>query len=170
MSQRERAAPARLASPALPPRWVAPVALGLSLLGLAVSIYLTIDHYAGVSPYCSTHGLVNCEKVTTSAQSVVLGIFPVPVLGLAFFVGMLVLQHPAAWRAPWPAIRWLRLASVVVGLGFVCYLIYTELFTLDAICLWCTSVHAITVLLFIVTVFGTALATPAPVQPAPRRR
>jgi uncharacterized membrane protein len=50
---------------------------------------------------------------------------------------------------------------------FVLYLIYTELFTLDAICLWCTTVHVITFLLFGLIVFsaaagyGTAKAAPA---------
>jgi uncharacterized membrane protein len=39
---------------------------------------------------------------------------------------------------------------------FVLYLIYTELFTLDAICLWCTSVHVITFLLFGLIVFSAA--------------
>jgi uncharacterized membrane protein len=33
--------------------------------------------------------------------------------------------------------------------------VYTELFTLDALCLWCTAVHAITFLLFVVTLVGT---------------
>jgi uncharacterized membrane protein len=39
----------------------------------------------------------------------------------------------------------------------VLYLVYTELFTLDAICPWCTSVHVITFLLFaLVVVSATA--------------
>jgi uncharacterized membrane protein len=40
-------------------------------------------------------------------------------------------------------------ASVVGGIGFVIYLVYTELFTIDAICLWCTAVHVTTVLLLV---------------------
>ena len=51
-------------------------------------------------------GAINCEKVTTSPQSYVFGI-PVAMLGLVFFVPMLVLCLPAAWRSPtggsiWP--------------------------------------------------------------------
>jgi uncharacterized membrane protein len=48
----------------------------------------------------------------------------------------------------------------------VLYLVYTELFTLDALCLWCTAVHAITFLLFVVTLVGTmqAAAEPAPAE------
>ena len=37
---------------------------------------------------CSDKGLMNCEEVTTSPQSMVFGIFPVAVLGLAFYVFM----------------------------------------------------------------------------------
>ena len=33
---------------------------------------------------------------------------------------------------------------------------------MDAICLWCTSVHVLTLLLFISTVFGTVATAPAP--------
>ena len=39
---------------------------------------------------------------------------------------------------------------------FVLYLIYTELFTLNAICLFCTIVHVITFLLFALIVFSFA--------------
>jgi len=52
---------------------------------LGVSIYLTVAHYTtSVSLICSDKGLVNCEKVTTSAQSMIFGIFPVAVLGWRF--------------------------------------------------------------------------------------
>lgn len=146
----------------LPPAWVPWTTFGLSVLGLGVSIYLTVAHYAsGVQLACSDRGLVNCQKVTTSAQSMVFGVIPVAVLGLAFFVGMLALMSPVAWRMQLPLVRLARLASVVVGVGFVGYLVYTEFFTIGAICLWCTSVHAITLLLFAVTVIGTALAASA---------
>jgi uncharacterized membrane protein len=50
----------------------------------------------------------------------------------------------------------------------VLYLIYTELFTLNAICLWCTSVHIITILLFALIV-PTAIARTS-TQPNPVTR
>ena len=86
----------------------------------------------------------------------VFGIFPVAVLGLAFYVLMAAITSPWAWRANWPVIRWVRLGSVAVGMVFVLYLVYTELITLNAICLWCTSVHVITFLLFGLIVFSAA--------------
>jgi uncharacterized membrane protein len=43
----------------------------------------------------------------------------------------------------------------------VFYLVYAELFVLDAICLWCTAVHVITVALFGAIAWGTAVVEPA---------
>ena len=46
--------------------------------------------------------------------------------------------------------------ALVVGIGFVLYLLYAELFIIGSICLYCTSVHAITFLLFVLTAFAAA--------------
>jgi len=141
--------------------WPAVIGTVLSLVGLAVSAYLTYEHYSGSkSLTCPAEGgIVNCLKVTTSAYSRVAGV-PVADLGLAFFVLMLWLQLPPIWASSSPAIRWGRLAWSVIGVGTACYLVYAELFRLDAICLWCTSVHVVSLLLFITTAFGTALVEP----------
>lgn len=141
-----------------PPRWVPASSLVLAVAGLAVSVYLTAAHYtASVVLACPNSGTVNCERVTTSPQSELLGI-PVAVLGLAFFALMAGLTTPAAWRSPVRAVRAARVLGAVAGIAFVLYLVYTELFTLDAICLWCTAVHVLTFGLFVVTALGTASA------------
>ncbi|HUZ55421.1 MAG TPA: vitamin K epoxide reductase family protein [Streptosporangiaceae bacterium] len=127
-----------------------PVAtLIVSLLGLADAAYLTYQHFSQSTTFagCSEKGAINCEAVTTSAWSHV-GIFPVSVLGLAFFVFMVAVNSPWGWRAPWPAVHWARLASVVVGIVFVLYLVWAELFRINAICLYCTGVHVLTFILF----------------------
>jgi uncharacterized membrane protein len=132
----------------------------LSLVGLGVAVYLTIAHYdTSVTLACSSNGAVNCEKVTTSAQSEVFGI-PVALLGLAYFVAMIPLQLPAAWRSGDPLVRFGRVAYCVAGIGFVCYLIYAEAMLIKAICLWCTAVHVVTFLIFVVTAFATAVSFP----------
>jgi uncharacterized membrane protein len=138
-----------------------------SVLGLAVSIYLTIEHFTQNSyALCPANSTFNCGKVTTSAQSHVFGI-PVAVLGLAFFVFMVAVNSPWAWRARHPVVHWARLVSVVVGIVFVLYLVYAELFLVNAICLYCTSVHVLTFILFALIV---ARATLTGVQPAAGRR
>jgi uncharacterized membrane protein len=160
---RERKVTATAAAPpaepgiTIPPLWYQLATWALAIAGLGVSVYLTIAHYTSSSILaCSDNGLVNCGLVTTSSQSMVFGVFPVAVLGLAFFVFMAAAVSPWAWRLRFPALTWIRVASVVVGIGFVLYLVYTELFTLNAICLWCTSVHVLTFLLFVLIVGGAA--------------
>jgi uncharacterized membrane protein len=148
------AAPAR---PAVP-LWLQIVTFLLALAGLGVSIYLTIAHFTqSTLAGCSeTSGLVDCTKVTTSAQSYVFGI-PVAVLGLAFYLFMAAIMSPWAWRAARREIHLIRIASLVVGVGFVLYLLYAELFIIGNICLYCTSVHVITFVLFVLTMVAAAM-------------
>jgi len=109
---------------------------------------------------CSSKGTIDCEKVLSSSQAMVFGVFPVAVLGLAFYVFMVAINSPWAWRSQLPIIWWARLAAAVTGMGFVLYLIYAELIQIGNICLWCTSVHAITFLLFVLLVFTATLGRP----------
>ncbi len=139
----------------------------LSLYALGASVYLTIAHYdTSVTLACSDKGLVNCAEVTTSSQSMVFGIFPVAVLGLAFYVFMTALNSPWVWRLQQTgseqvstALRYTRIGAIVAGMGFVLYLIYAELIQIGAICLWCTSVHVATFLIFTLIVFYTSFSS-----------
>lgn len=132
----------------------------ICLAGLGVAGYLTYEHYTGSnSLVCSDKGIVNCLAVTTSTYSKITGI-PVADLGLVFFAVMLPLQLPYTWRRSEPIIRNVRLAWATVGLMSVLYLLYTELFRIDAICLWCTAVHILTFIVFATTVYATLALTP----------
>jgi uncharacterized membrane protein len=140
-----------------PTGWLELSSLGLALAGLAVSLYLTIEHYtASTTLACPETGVVNCVKVTTSAQSIFLGI-PVALLGLLYFAAMCVLVSPQLWRAKNENIERVRLGAAAVGVVMAIYLIGVELFSLNAICLWCTAVHAIAFALLGVIGVGTAL-------------
>jgi uncharacterized membrane protein len=140
------------------PLWLQIVTFAVALAGLGVSIYLTIAHFTESALIgCSESGLVNCTKVTTSPQSYAFGI-PVAVLGLAFYVFAVAMMSPWAWQWQWRRreVALIRLASVVVGIGFVIYLLYAELFLIGSICLYCTSVHVLTFVLFGLTFFALA--------------
>jgi uncharacterized membrane protein len=145
-----------------PPRWAWPVTLVICLAGIAVASYLTYAHYTDASVLaCSDKGVVNCAKVTTSEQSHFLGM-PVAVLGLAYFLGMTALCSPWAWRRPERFVRVARLVAAGGGVVFVLYLLYAELFIIDAICLYCTIVHGLTVLLFAAVAIATAAGVQRP--------
>jgi uncharacterized membrane protein len=147
----------------------------VSILGLADSIYLTYQHFSQATTFagCSDSGTINCLKVTTSPWSWLpaggppsFGI-PVSVAGLAFFVFMVLINSRWGWRAPWPLLHWVRLVSVIVGMVLVLYLVWAELFRINAICLFCTGVHILTFILFALIV---GKATFSGVKPMPDSR
>jgi uncharacterized membrane protein len=144
------------------PRWLPLTTFILSLLGLGLSVYLTITHYTDTAPAgCPANATFNCVKVTTSPESIIFGIFPVAVLGLAFYVFMAAINSPWAWRLDLDIVRWARLAGVITGIAFVLYLVYVELLKVDAICEYCTGVHIITFLLFGLIMYSTATRSTA---------
>jgi uncharacterized membrane protein len=143
------------------PAWLLGGSLLLCLAGVAVSAYLTYEHYSGsTSLACPDTGAVNCVKVTTSSYALLLGA-PVALLGLLFFVGLTVLCLPQAWRSEQPWLPRLRALALLGGSVFVLYLVWAELFRLEAICLWCTAVHVDTVLLLGLVLAGEAFVEPA---------
>ncbi len=143
------------------------LSLVLALAGLGISIYLTVAHYVGAQALvCSDNGLINCQKVTTSAQSHFLGL-PVAVLGLAYYAVMVALVVPAAWRTGDRRVHGARMVLMAVGIGFALYLVSAELLIIGSICIWCTAVHVITFLLFVVVMTASpkALGWVAPGSP-----
>ncbi|WP_298336221.1 vitamin K epoxide reductase family protein [Ferrimicrobium sp.] len=135
------------------PLWVIWLVRILALGALGVAIYLTIAHYdTKVSLLCPDNATINCQEVTTSPQSMIVGI-PVAVLGLAYYVIVSVL----AW---WPRAKatttfeLIRLIVALGGVGFILYLVYAEIVEIGAICLWCTSVHLITILIFLLLLYA----------------
>ncbi|MGD0698804.1 MAG: vitamin K epoxide reductase family protein [Trebonia sp.] len=156
-----------------PPTWLQVTSLVLAVIGLAISAYETYAHYNGshlAGCPSGPGGTFDCSAVITSPQSMVFNVFPVAVLGLAFYVFAVVIFSPWAWRFTDRTIRLgnralrisgrdvniVRLGSVVVGMGFVMYLIYAE-FQIGSVCEYCSGVHVVTFLLFCITIVSAAL-------------
>lgn len=102
--------------------WLPLATLTLSVLGLIDSSYqcyadLTSTGLAG----CSTRADA-CVVVQHSAEAYIFGI-PVAVFGVVFYVFMVAICSPQAWRSPSRAVRRARLATAIIGMGFVLYLI-----------------------------------------------
>jgi uncharacterized membrane protein len=142
------------------PAWLAPSTLALTVVGLGVSVYLTVEHFTNNATLaCSIGGVVDCAKVTTSAWSTFMGV-PVALLGLVFFLVLLPLVWPSTWRSRAGWLDAARLGWLTVGLGMVLYLVWAELYRIHAICLWCTAVHVLTFVLWMVVLFGQILSGP----------
>jgi uncharacterized membrane protein len=152
-----------------PARWLQITSLVLAVIGLAISAYETYAHFNGnklLGCPSQAHGGWNCGAVITSSQSMVFGVLPVAVLGLAFYIFAVVIFSPWAWSFRGATIGGLqitsrvvdivRLGSVIVGMGFVMYLIYAE-FQIGSVCEYCSGVHVVTFLLFCITVVSAAL-------------
>lgn len=128
--------------------------LVVALVGLAVSAYLTVEHFTSSAVLaCPEGAVVNCAKVTSSPYSEFLGA-PVAVLGLGYFVVMATLLTPTAWRRR--RLDLVRLAGVGLGVLMVLYLVWAELFRVNALCLWCTAVHVCTLALLGTVLWRTA--------------
>jgi uncharacterized membrane protein len=140
--------------------------LVVSVLGLGVSVYLTFEP-KNASANCPANATFNCGRVLTSPQAHLFGQswLSVAVVGLAFYLFIVAINSPWGWRARQPAVHWARLASVIVGIVFVLYLIYAELFLINAICLYCTAVHVLTFVLFALIVTRAAISGLRPVSP-----
>ncbi|HUY86022.1 MAG TPA: vitamin K epoxide reductase family protein [Acidimicrobiales bacterium] len=152
--------------------WQGPVSFILCLIGIGISVYLTIVHYdAAVQVSCPATGAIDCVAVITSPQSVIFGL-PVSLYGLVWFVGMAVLCSGWGWNVSSPSVTefsesaaggpsygqvigYLRLGGVISGIGFVLYLISVEAFDVHKICLWCTSVHILEFILLVIVISTT---------------
>ena len=118
----------------------------LSGVGIALAIYLTYIHYAGLPPLCSAGG--SCETVQTSIYSKLSGV-PVALMGLTgyilIFTSLLIKQSERT-----------RLVTTVLTLGgfsFSAYLTYRELYSIHAICEWCVSSAIILTILMLLSVW-----------------
>ncbi len=134
--------------------------LVMAVIGLGASIYLTVVHYdTKVALVCTTGGLVNCGNVTTSPWSYVPGTpIPVTIPGMLWFIvsGGLALAGLWRLRARQAEPERLALAQVIwglVGTLVVIYLIYCEAVLVHNICEWCTTVHILTVVTFILAFY-----------------
>lgn len=128
----------------------------MALLGLGISIYLTVIHYQGVGvAFCSTTGVVNCNLVTSSGNSVLFGsTIPITIPGMLWFIvsgGMALVALLAIWRNHRePArLRGAHLLWGIIGMAFVLYLVYVEIVVLHTLCEWCTVVHLLTFATFL---------------------
>ena len=126
----------------------------LALLGIADAIYLTLVHYdEQVILACSDNGFVNCAKVITSKYSYVPGTsLPISLPGLGWCLVVVVLALIGLVRgSEGRGLRIVQFAWTLLGLLTVLYLVYVEIVLLHNLCAWCTVLHGLILLMFLIT-------------------
>jgi uncharacterized membrane protein len=102
--------------------------VAVTVAGSMLTGYLVYVRETGSRLVCATGG---CETVQSSSYSLVLGV-PVALLGLLGYAAILALVIARGELA--------GLAQATVALtavAFAGYLLYVQLFVLDALCSWC---------------------------------
>lgn len=129
--------------------------LALSLLGVSITIYLTSVHYENVPLVCSESGLINCARVISSSYSVVPGTaVPITIPGFAWCVvaASLAIAGLISTSGLWQRrIRWAQFIWALSGMLVVLYLVYAEIVRLHTICAWCTALHVLILIMFLIT-------------------
>jgi uncharacterized membrane protein len=65
---------------------------------------------------------------------------------------MTLLCLPALWRSKDRRVHLARLILSVLGVGMIVYLFVEELFIIQALCIWCSVIHLVGFLLFVLIV------------------
>jgi uncharacterized membrane protein len=143
--------PSRARVTALGAWWV----LIAGVIGLAASMTLTVEKIdillnPSYVPSCNINPILSCGSVMTTSQASVLG-FPNPLLGLVAFTVVVVTGLLAVTKVALPQWYWVGLAvMLLVGAGFVHWLIFQSLYRIGALCPYCMVVWAATISLLVV--------------------
>jgi len=135
------------------PEWFVRTGLVVGVLGLIDSAYLVVKHFAAskvVGGFCPLHevGFIDCDRVTSSVYSYLLGV-PLAVWGALFYF-LVVLFFAIALRKKDPP--WLLSVIVVATLAsfaFSLWLMYAQIFKIGAVCTLCLISFGLSLVLFI---------------------
>lgn len=110
----------------------------LSLIGIAIAIYVTQSFIRETGIYCVNSG--GCEAVRKSPASYLFGFFPVPAVGLIGYTIIAICAFLNTTKLPTPYSLLptrLMLGMSTFGVLFVSWFTYTEIFIIKGVCTWC---------------------------------
>jgi uncharacterized membrane protein len=126
----------------------AAVLVAIALFGLAVAGYLTFVKLTGGTVVCGPLG--GCETVQTSEYSTVLGI-PVSVYGMGYATAVLAAVL-VWWRTGDRRALLVTYLLGLLGTMAVAYLVYLQLFVIQALCVWCMAFDTSVVVGFVAAI------------------
>lgn len=131
-------------------KWIYRSSVALAMLGIAVSIYMTIFKIVNNPAMCLGNG--GCETVNSSIYSEVNGI-PVAVVGIVGYLTiftLLLLENRIDFLKNNGTMALFGLA--LIGFLFTIYLVYVELALIHALCPFCVTSQITMTILFILSV------------------
>jgi len=135
-------------------KWLHRISIALALLGLAVSIYMTIFKLTDNDKMCIGNG--GCSKVNSSVYSEVDGI-PVAVFGVggyAVIAALLLMEGRNRFLKQNGTM--LAFGLTLIGFLFTLYLIYVEVALIHALCPFCLTSQVTMTILFILSIIRLA--------------
>ncbi len=132
-------------------KWLYRASVALVVLGLLVSIYMTIYKFSGNDNMCLGSG--DCHTVNASRYSEVNGI-PVAIFGIGGYLAILaVLYFENRNRFFRDNATLMVFGMALTGFLFTVWLIYVEIALLKAICPFCVTSQVAMTLIFILAVW-----------------
>lgn len=131
------------------PTWKTALFMLVSLVGLGISAYLLVHYLSGTSVACGTGS--GCDVVRLSDYAWVWGVIPRPLLGLAFYIGMIIL---AMIRISWDKhdkffVDELIMLGALIGVIESGWLFYIQAEVIGSFCIWCLGSGIATVAMFL---------------------
>lgn len=127
------------------------VSIALAVLGMLVSIYMTIFKLTENKNMCLGNG--GCSVVNSSSYSEVSGIIPVALIGVGGYLvilAVLLLENRIKFFKQNGTLVVFGLS--LIGFLFTIYLIYVELALIHALCPFCVTSQITMTVLFILSV------------------
>jgi len=131
-------------------KWLYRAMIALVIIGLAVSVYMTIYKYTGNDGMCLGSG--DCSTVNASRFSEVNGI-PVAVFGIVGYAAILIVLYYENKNEFFRKNGTLLVFGMsLTGFIFTLWLVYVELELLKAICPFCVTSQVAMTIIFIIAV------------------
>lgn len=120
----------------------------LSIVGIVTSLSLMNNHFSESSDgFCDINERVSCSIVNTSKYSEIFNV-PVALFGAIWFLFLFLMARSIKKKSETSN---LMLLWCFLGLLFIIYMIIAEIM-LNALCLFCTIVHALIIIAFILSI------------------
>ena len=135
------------------------VMLALSLIGIAVALYVAQGNYTGQTLWCPI--LDGCNAVLNSPYSRILGV-PMSYFGFVYYLYMFALAARLAYEPFSSSLRFRAILYAAMGAVSSMYFIYLQLRFIQELCSYCLISAAVSVLLLCVALWHYQATRHAP--------